>query len=382
MRINFTSSVLVISALLSSAAQAQPTGPLPQPARPTIPPFAPILPEPLIESVRLSTFSHPKLNANATDGPPALRQGAAMVIVVGNVGGAQSVSITEVKSNNCGWVNQPNINYAPLTPDREGKIQQTRIGVFTTGNSSCTVRATIVIQKHQTSSPNPPLELVSAPFQLTGSRTVDLDTFSKIDRLFNFELKYGYGVCEGFSDFGAGRHPVGKVADPRNDFAIAIRSGPIGTDCRWHSQMVELPPGVKPIINTWDITASASNESQQNLPPEAIAQATCSIIPAGIFYMGSAAPFSSDFDFSRGTEWLPVGPFQKSTNPFLEGFAPIVTSDVTVIPAESGAPRYYHAIIPPLRVNLLCGRTLINDQWGVLTFKSVRFSVPNNITFP
>ncbi len=272
MRINFTSSVLVISALLSSAAQAQPTGPLPQPARPTIPPFAPILPEPLIESVRLSTFSHPKLNANATDGPPALRQGAAMVIVVGNVGGAQSVSITEVKSNNCGWVNQPNINYAPLTPDREGKIQQTRIGVFTTGNSSCTVRATIVIQKHQTSSPNPPLELVSAPFQLTGSRTVDLDTFSKIDRLFNFELKYGYGVCEGFSDFGAGRHPVGKVADPRNDFAIAIRSGPIGTDCRWHSQMVELPPGVKPIINTWDITASASNESQQNLPPEAIAQ--------------------------------------------------------------------------------------------------------------
>jgi hypothetical protein len=234
-------------------------------------------------------------------------------------------------------------------------------------------RVTIVVQKRQTSTPNPPLELVSEPFQLTGSRTVSLGTFSEID----------FGVCEGFSDFGAGRFPVGKVADQRNDFTIAIRSGPIGTDCRWHSQMVQLPPGVKPILDSWDTSAAASDERRPpNLPFDTTANATCGIIPSGIVYAGSAAPASSDFNFARGTSWLPIGPLNKHENPFLEGFAPIETKDtVTVIPAEQGAPRTYHAIIPPLRVELNCGRTLINDHWGFVALKSVQFSVPNNVTF-
>jgi hypothetical protein len=375
---------MVIGALLGSLAHTQPLGPgpLPQPTGPTIGPIEPILPGPRIESVIVRPLSNPKLKANATDEAPAIRQAAAMAIVVENVGGAESVQITDIGSN-CGWVNQPRVNYGPQAPDRGGKIHETRIGAFTTGDSGCTVRATVVVQKHQTSSANPPLDLVSAPFQLTGSRTVSLDTFSKIDDLFHFGLRYGYGVCEGFSDFGAGRFPVGAVADARNDFTIAIRSGPLGTDCRWHSQMLDLPPGVKPIIDTWDTTAAASDETRpQNLPSDIISRATCSITPAGIHYLGSAAPFSSNFDFSRGTSWLPIGPFNRHDNPFIEGFAPIVTSDnVTLIPAETGN-RIYHGIIPPLRVHLLCGRTLINDQSGIVTIKSVRFSVPNNVNFP
>jgi hypothetical protein len=380
MRIKLVGCMLVTGIVFGSFAQAQPPGPLPQPVGPPRARIEPILPGPRIDSVSVRVVSDSKLNANATDGPPALRQAAVMNIVVENVGGAESVRVTDVKSN-CGWLDQP-LNYGPHTPDGEGKIRHVRSGVFTGGTSDCTARITIVVQKPQISSANPPLELVSAPFQLTGSRTVSLDTHSKIDDLFRFELKYGFGVCEGFSDFGAGRFPVGKVADPRNDFTIAIRSGPIGTDCRWHSQMVQLPPGVKPIVDTWDIVAAASDEKRpQNLPSDVVAHATCGISPAGIHYAGSAAPASSNFVFARGTSWLPTGPFRKHDNPFLEGFAPIETSDnVTLIPGP--ASRTYHSIIPPLRVELLCGRTLINDHWGFVTIKSVRFSVPNNVTFP
>lgn len=379
---------LAVGVLVSMVAQVhaqtgigdRPVGPL-RPG-PQIEPVVPIVPGPRIETVRVRALSHSRLNANADQGPPAPRQAATLFLEIANVRDAESVHITDVDSS-CGWVNQPNIRYGTLTPDAQGKVRQTRIGVFTDTASNCMVRATIVVQRRQTSSPNPPLELTSPSFTLMGTRTVTLSTHAQIDALFGFGLQYQFGVCEGFSDFGAGRFPVGKVADSRNDFTIAIRSGPIGTDCRWHSKMVQLPPGVKPLPG-WDITAAASDENRPaNLPSDIVALATCAITPAGIHYGGSAGPASSSFHFSRGTAWLPMGPFNSGENPFMEGFPPITTRDgVTLIPAEQSAPRTYLAVIPTLRVELACGRTLVNDHWGLVTIKSVRFIVPDNVTFP
>lgn len=160
---------------------------------------------------------------------------------------------------------------------------------------------------------------------------------------FAFANSLASGDCTGASNGLDGIFKVGLVTSDAGqvipDLTFRIRSGPFGTSCRWDSQPMLLPEGVR--LTRIEIAVLAS--------------AKCQAGPAAL----------NDF----------VGGFQSMENP--------VAVNGSVIAANPLGAGYVTTGIGTLLIQLNCGKTLSNDGFANLTIKSLTFIGPPNLTgFP
>ncbi len=160
---------------------------------------------------------------------------------------------------------------------------------------------------------------------------------------FAFANTTASGDCTGMSNGPNGIFKVGLVTSDAGqaivDLTLKIRSGPTGTRCRWDSQPMLLPEGVRLTRVQTEVTASGP----------------CSVTPPSI-------P-----DYAQS--------FQSTENPVM--FAGGV---VAANPLGAG---YIATGIGRLTFVLDCGNTLSNDRFVSVVILSMTFTGPPNLTgFP
>jgi hypothetical protein len=152
------------------------------------------------------------------------------------------------------------------------------------------------------------------------------------------------GECSGMSNGPGGIFRVGLLtsegAQTLTDVTFKIRSGPFGTNCRWVSQPLLLPEGVR-------LTAV------EVIPTESSRCSTT--VPAAIV---NAVGFASTGN-------------------------PVRTPQGTVVGANPLGAGYPVGGLAPMTLMLSCSRTLANDHFATLVLASLTFVGPPNLTgFP
>ena len=160
---------------------------------------------------------------------------------------------------------------------------------------------------------------------------------------FAFSNTSARGDCTGSSNGPNGIFRVGLVTSESGqanvDLTFKIRSGPTGTHCKWTSQPILLPEGMR--LTSIELLQDASGPCRT----------TPSVLPPG------------------------VGGFSSSRNPVTFG-----GSVVSANPLGAGYPVFG---IVALNLSLDCDNTASNDRFATLVIKSLTFVGPPNLAgFP
>lgn len=365
---------VALSSLLLSwtavAQPAQPKGPLTLQA----PPQA-VSPSPGRSGLSVAQELQPRLVdfrvVSARSDDLAATERAASAIVV--LGGMESARDVAIRLEGCGW--SANLRISRSRPNAvNGEVRDTIPGVLEFSGCSMDVHFNYALPPNfQTRSRQ--FTLRTQPVVAMPRKTVRLTTFDQINRLVRFSESGGnIGACSGFSDFGAGRFAVGVAPGSQGRFTFAVRSGPIGTYCRWKSALVTLPAGV--VLTKIDTTAQSDNSTGPNGRG-----ATCRVHDT---FEDNPDTIVNGFDvFTVGTAWLHVGNYDwgAGDDPNLRGYQPLVYHAVRYRETETGSPDY-HSWLVPIRVGMECGISALNDHYATLTINEMTFSVPEDVSFP
>ncbi|PKN49300.1 MAG: hypothetical protein CVU63_02550 [Deltaproteobacteria bacterium HGW-Deltaproteobacteria-20] len=170
-----------------------------------------------------------------------------------------------------------------------------------------------------------------------------------------FTLIEQRGTCTGYSSSLVGESfRVGLIDNdgsgfPPPDITTKIRSGPSGTTCRWRSQPLLLPQGVKLV----DMRVSTSISGD------------CKVFLPGTTFDRSA---------SSAAAYQPAVGFRSEDDPVKS------PSGDAVAPNANGAGLPANGL--GLEVRLKCNATLSNDRFATLVIDSMTFVGPPGLTFP
>jgi hypothetical protein len=234
---------------------------------------------------------------------------------------------------------------APATAVVNGTTEVSVAGMFPHPASglatACEFKAEVTATKTDGSVTTSTVSSTSVP--IAAPQTYVVTSTADWLQKFAFANTSARGDCTGLSGGPNGSFKVGLVTSEAGqamaDLTFKIRSGPTGTSCRWQSQPILLPEGVRLTAIEMGVDASGP----------------CSATPS------SMPPFA--------------GGFQSSANP--------VTAGGAVVGANPIGAGYTVNGIAPLSLQLTCGNTLSNDRFVTVVIKSLTFVGPPNVAgFP
>ena len=189
-------------------------------------------------------------------------------------------------------------------------------------------------------------------------------TTYRVDRTWALNSKFSYaiypplpGSCIGASVFTGGTFPIGAFEDGNGDLALAVRSGPLGTDCSVQSRPWRLPDGFTLTGIDWDVqrTGDKCCLGDDCRPDGAPASKG--------FIMPGAIPSEAAGHYESGSRKNPL-------------------TDATGISAGSNPEERFFHIFNTTQARLACKATASNDHGVKVTLKSLTFEGPAGRTFP
>jgi hypothetical protein len=195
------------------------------------------------------------------------------------------------------------------------------------------------------------------PVTLAQPTVYQVDQTWKLNDRFKFSTDPVPGVCAGFSVFTSGTFPIGAFEDANHDIALAVRSGPVGTDCHAISSAWVLPDGFQLTAIDWDVhrDGTACCTGDGCLPKNAAPTSTV-VVPGSI-----------------PSEAIDRYQTVNADDPMKDA-----------VGQTSGANPAHHPrhIFNTSFVRLACKETPSNDNGVRVTLKSVTFEGPAGQTFP
>jgi hypothetical protein len=186
----------------------------------------------------------------------------------------------------------------------------------------------------------------------------------RIDRTWALSSKFRFAVhpplpgsCIGASAYTGGVFPIGAFEDENGDLALAVRSGPLGTDCKAQSPPWVLPDGFHLVSIDWDVqkTGSKCCLGEACLPASAE--------PSGAIIVPGAIPSEDPQVYETASRDDPL-------------------RDATQLSAGPNPARLVRRIFNSTEARLACREADSNDQGVRATLKSVTFEGPPGQTFP
>lgn len=294
-------------------------------------------------------------------------------LTVQGLGGATEMRVDSVSG--CRYTQNPRISYQATQAVTGGATSVLRMGSFRTSAASCAELQMRIALKFQDMQEFTAPIIVTAPaFNFRVPQTYAFGDSWPIRSLFDFRLQQSHtGVCSGESLGTAGAQPVG-VFRSGDDIAMAVRSGPIGTECDYVSVARRLPDGfaLKGIEFT---TTEGPNDSPT----------TTRFGPGPRHYCSVGGGSALARNFTRGTHRL--HPFSVNDGLVVEdGFTlegwdrPLTTSDnVQLLEASDNQ---YAMMLMPLYVKLKCVSAVSNAEFIRLRINRVEFIGPPGVQFP
>lgn len=307
------------------------------------------------------------------------RQSGNLNFTVQGLGGAAEMRVDSV-GGGCGYTQNDNIGYGSAArPVTNGQATFNRTASFRTSQGSCAgLRITAAVRFPDSAAFTAPLALTVPTFSFVAPQTYTFENTWALRSLFGFALRTAHtGACSGDSIGTAGTHPVG-IGQSSSDIAMAIRSGPLGTECDYVSQAVRLPDGF--VLSELDLEqAEGPNDSPTNVrmsePPH-----YCRIGGSG----GTVGGIVS-FDMTRGTRVIRSPDVERMDlvmDPVtVQGWdARLNTRDgVTLV---NRTDSLYAVVLMPLYLKLRCVITVSNTEFIRVRINRAVFVGPPGVAFP
>ena len=186
----------------------------------------------------------------------------------------------------------------------------------------------------------------------------------RVDRTWSLNSKFRFashppmpGSCIGASAFTGGVFPVGAFEDENGDLAIAVRSGPLGTDCKAQSSPWALPVDFRLVSIDWDLQRTGSKCCIGDACRPSGAAASEGFIVSG------AIPSDDPHVYATSSDEDPL-------------------RDATRLSAGANPARQRRSVFNSMEARLTCKETASNDHGVKATLKSVTFEGPPGRTFP
>lgn len=200
--------------------------------------------------------------------------------------------------------------------------------------------------------------VTTTPVRISPSMTYRVDRTWALNSKFRFAVNPPMpGSCFGVSAFTGGVFPVGAFEDNNGDLALAVRSGPLGTDCRAESAPWAVPEAFRIKAVDWDLQRTGDK---------------CCI---GDACRPSTAPASEGFI-------VPGAIPSDDVNIYRTGSREDPLKDATNRSAGSNPSRRYYDVFNSMQARLTCKETSSNDHGVKATLKSVTFEGPPGKIFP
>lgn len=324
---------LALLALLASPVRAQsPIGPIGLPTKST-PPTKPTLLTPNL----VITGPGP-----ADTRYPGMR--TTVPLTIKNVKAGTTVSVTPVlvAGLNCSFLAPTPVKPTTAVATSANEVQIAVPGMFPYPNDGtngpCSFKANITATKLDGTSVTTTSTFDT--IQLTPPTVYVVANTSDWLEELAFSNTAASGDCTGASNGPNGIFKVGLVTSESGqanaDITFKIRSGPAGTHCKWKSQPIALPEGVR--VKMIEIEHQTSSR--------------CTLLP--------------------GSLGVIPGGFVSTANP-------VVTTNQEVVGANPLGAGYAVHGVSSLIMNLDCDKTLVNDHYATLIIKSLTFTGPPNL---
>lgn len=294
-------------------------------------------------------------------------------LAVQGLGNATEMRVESV--GGCRYTQNPRITYQAVQAVSGGAASVSRTGSFRTSEPACTgLQLQMALKFPDMSTFTAPIIVTAPAFNFRAPQTYAFGDTWPVRSLFDFRLQQSHtGVCSGESLGTAGAQPVG-VFRSGDDIAMAVRSGPIGTECDYISVARRLPDGfaLKGIEFT---TTEGPNDSPT----------TTRFGPGPRHYCSLGGGSALAKNFTRGAHVLR----QSSLNAglvaddgfTLEGWDRPLTTDDNVQLLE-GSDNNYAMMLVPLYVKLSCVFAASNAEFIRLRINRVEFIGPPGVQFP
>lgn len=186
----------------------------------------------------------------------------------------------------------------------------------------------------------------------------------RVDRTWSLNSKFRFaihppmpGSCIGASAFTGGVFPVGAFEDENGDLVIAVRSGPLGTDCKAQSSPWALPVDFRLVSIDWDLQRTGNKCCIGDAcRPSGAAASEGFIVPGAI-------PSDDPLVYATSSDEDPL-------------------RDATKLAAGANPARQRRSVFNSMEARLTCKETASNDHGVKATLKSVTFEGPPGRTFP
>lgn len=290
------------------------------------------------------------------------------------LGRASGVQVDSLNSA-CGNRPMPNVTYAPgaVAP---GSVTVGRWTTFRTASESCAgLQINASLRFPDSTALTGPVTLTAPTFAFTPRQVYAYEDTWALRDFLGFKAEGGTGTCSGDSTGTAGTHPVG-VLKSDGDIVLAIRSGPLGTECPFVSQTRVLPDGFTLRRIEFERSDGPNNSLTNVRMPDP--PVYCSIGGSGGTVGGLVA-----FDFTRGRNVVgsydvPTADLSRYT---VQGWErPLLTADGVSV--HSTRDQRYTTVLLPMLVRLRCVMTASNTEYIRLRLKRIEFTGPPGLTFP
>jgi len=310
----------------------------------------------------------PSFDAIAIPAGTVSDQRITLPLVAHNLKPASSVAILSVTpAAGCGFKVNGGATLPSAVADATGKAALSLTGAFVNTTSSPTGPCSLTMRFRSTDGLGTTAErditfpnlTLSAPVTYTLEATNDWVT------KFGFTSTNAFGSCSGISILhgiadatarylfglpGLGGYGVGQRETSDGDVVFFIRSGPLGTDCSWKSKPIALPSGVKLKVMLLELSTDDTCKPTIQAQTKSGSNAHMTMTSADVTTQSTSDPARDQDGTSAGTN-----------------------------PNGAGLPV---TILGPLRVQLKCGITALDNKLTFLAIKSIVFTGPPGLTFP
>ena len=247
--------------------------------------------------------------------------------------------------------------------DSNGQATFDFTGVFSASDAGktgpCGIGLTMEITPRGSTDKKKVWALANRGFVRIGSPTT-----YRVDRTWTLNSRFKVAVspplpgsCIGLSVFTGGSFPVGAFEDENGDLALAVRSGPLGTDCKVQSSAWALPDGFRLVGIDWDVQRTGENCCIGDACRPSSAAASPGIIVPG------AIPSENAQHYENASNGDPL-------------------KDQTGVSAGSNPSHQIRRVFGMMEARLACKETPSNDHGVRATLKSITFEGPPGQTFP